>query len=374
MNKIKLLSALGVICLSLTLTGCQHSEQASAPKEPEIGVYKLYAQDVLLSSKLPGRTASYKVAEVRPQVSGIIQKRLFTEGSVVKKGQQLYQIDPAVYEAAVSSAEANRLTSRNLAHRYAGLLKAKAISKQNYDDAQAQWKQAEADLKTARINLEYTKVLAPISGRISRSLVTEGALVNANQEQELASINQLDPIYVDINEASTDMLRLRRELNSGQLTMAGKNQIKVGLYLADGSNYNHSGTLKFSEVTVDPGTGSVVLRAEFPNPEGLLLPGMFVRASIAEGVRKNTILLPQQAMARDFKGKPYVWVVDKNDVVNQRSIEVDRTLGNTWVVKSGLKPGERVVTQGLQFVNSGMKVKPVKADNVNIMTSLAQNS
>lgn len=170
------------------------------------------------------------------------------------------------------------------------------------------------------------------------------------------------------------MLRLRRELNSGQLTMAGENQIKVGLYLADGTAYNHSGTLKFSEVTVDPGTGSVVLRAEFPNPEGLLLPGMFVRASIAEGIRKDTILLPEQAMARDFKGKPYVWVVDKNDVVSQRHIEVDRTLGNAWVVKSGLQPGESVVTQGLQYVNSGMKIKPVKADNVNIMTSLANNS
>ncbi|MFM2480822.1 efflux RND transporter periplasmic adaptor subunit [Celerinatantimonas sp. YJH-8] len=371
MNIMNFSSYFGIVCLALTLSGCQHSETVQAPKQPEIGVYQLSAQNVLLHSELPGRTAAYQVAEVRPQVSGIIQKRLFTEGSVVQKGQQLYQIDPAIYEADVARAEANQLTSRNLARRYQGLLKAKAISQQQYDDAQAQWKQSEADLKTAQINLQYTKVLAPISGRIGRSSVTAGALVNANQATPLASINQLDPIYVDISEASTDLLRLRQELKSGQLTMAGDNQIKVNLLVGDHAAYNHSGTLKFSEVTVDPGTGSVILRAQFPNPERLLMPGMFVRAKIAEGIRKNTILLPEQALCRNFKGLPYVWVVGHDHIVSQRPITVSQTLGNTWIVESGLTSGESVVTEGIQFVKSGMKVNPVKAENIHITTSFS---
>ena len=360
----RLQGAFGILCVAAALSGCQQSEQKAEKVIPEVGVYQLKAQDVVLNSDLPGRTTPYRAAEVRPQVSGIIQKRLFVEGSVVEKGDQLYQIDPALYEADVARATATRDTARHLANRYKGLVDSKAISRQQYDDAVAAWKQAEADLRTAKINLQYTRVLAPISGRISRSNVTEGALVSANQENELTSINQLNPIYVDVSEASTDMLRLRRELKSGQLQMAGPDQVKVDLTLEDGSTYSQSGTLKFSEVTVDPSTGGVILRAEFPNPDGILLPGMFVHAKLTEGVRKDAILLPQQALARNPKGEPIVWVVDGNNVVTQRKITVSRTIGNLWLVEDGLKDGDEVVTEGLQRLKPNLEIKPVSASHI----------
>ncbi|QEY72050.1 efflux RND transporter periplasmic adaptor subunit [Pseudomonas denitrificans (nom. rej.)] len=372
--KVRALRSLGgVLTASLLLSACQEPERPPQMSEQEVGVVELQSRDVLLSSDLPGRTAPYRVAEVRPQVSGIIQKRLFSEGGVVKKGQQLYQIDPALYQAAVDKAQASRDSARNLAERYQRLLETRAISRQQFDDAEAAWKQAEAELKTARINLEYTRVLSPIDGRISRSNVTEGALVNAGQAQELASINQLDPIYVDVNQASTDMLRLRRELDSGQLSMAGPGQVEVQLTLEDGSHYPRPGVLKFSEVTVDPSTGAVTLRAVFPNPDGVLLPGMFVHGSLAEGMRRQALLVPQQGISRDLKGEATAWVVGEGDKAELRHVKVSRTLGNEWLVESGLASGERVVTEGVQRVRSGAVLKPVAAKNVAPDQSLASS-
>ncbi|HBN8626759.1 efflux transporter periplasmic adaptor subunit [Pseudomonas aeruginosa] len=363
--KFRTMQNLGaLLSVTLLLSACKKAEQEVTSAPPEVGVVELKAQDVLLTSDLPGRTTAYRAAEVRPQVSGIIQKRLFTEGAVVRKGQQLYQIDPALYQAAVDKSEATRDTARNLAQRYQRLLETKAISRQQFDDAQANWKQAEAELKTARINLEYTRVLAPIDGRISRSNVTEGALVSAQQSQELASINQLDPIYVDVTQASTDMLRLRRELDAGHLAMIGPDQVKVELTLEDGSPYAKPGALKFSEVTVDPTTGAVTLRAQFPNPDGILLPGMFVHGALVEGLRQQAILVPQQGVTRNLKGEATAWVVGEGDKAELRQIAISRTIGNQWLVESGLKAGERVVTEGVQRVQPGAVLKPVAAGNV----------
>ncbi|WP_455925400.1 efflux RND transporter periplasmic adaptor subunit [Pseudomonas putida] len=349
---------------ALLLCACKEPQPVASTQPPEVGVVTLKAQQVLLSSDLPGRTSAYRVAEVRPQVSGIVVKRLFEEGAVVKKGQQLYQIDPATYEAAVDKAQATLDTTRNLAQRYQHLLESRAISRQQYDDADANFRQAQADLKMARINLEYTKVLAPIDGRISRSAVTEGALVSNGQAQALASINQLDPIYVDVTQASTDMLKLRRELDSGQLTLAGPDQVKVQLRLEDGSAYGQPGALKFSEVTVDPTTGAVTLRAAFPNPKGVLLPGMFVHATLAEGVRDDAILVPQQGVTRDLKGDATALVVDADNKAQLRQVQTLRIIGNQWLVESGLSAGERVITEGVQRARPGMSVAAVAAKNV----------
>lgn len=369
MNIKRLPFVCSLLCVALALGGCNKQPQQQKAEAPEVGVYTLKAQDIVLSSDLPGRTASFRGAEVRPQVNGIIQKRLFVQGSYVKKGQQLYQIDPRIYEADVQRAEANRDSARNLAKRYTKLLKSRAISRQQYDDAVAAWKQAEADLKTAQVNLQYTRVLAPISGRIGRSSVTEGALVSADQANALATINQLDPIYVDVSQASTDMLRLRREVKSGQLQMAGPNQIKSSLILEDGTRYDQSGVLKFAEVTVDPSTGGVILRAQFPNPDGVLLPGMFVHARLTEGVRKDAILLPQQGLVRDYQGNPMAWVVSGDNTVTEKPIKVSRTVGNQWLVEQGLKSGDVVVTEGLQRLSPDIKIKPVAATNVSTVSS-----
>jgi membrane fusion protein, multidrug efflux system len=362
-----------LLSMTLALSACEKTEPKVTAQAPEVGVVELKAQDLLLSSDLPGRTTAYRVAEVRPQVSGIVQKRLFTEGTVVRKGQQLYQIDPALYQAAVDKAAANRDTARNLAQRYQRLLETKAISRQQFDDAQASWKQAEAELKTARINLEYTRVLSPIDGRISRSNVTEGALVSAEQSQELASINQLDPIYVDVTQASTEMLRLRREMDAGHLAMVGPGQVKVDLTLEDGTPYAQPGALKFSEVTVDPTTGAVTLRAQFPNPDGILMPGMFVHGALAEGVRRNAVLVPQQGVTRDLKGEATAWVVGEGDKAELRHIRTSRTVGNQWLVESGLSAGERVVTEGVQRVRPGIALKPVAASNVAPLQSIVSS-
>ncbi len=349
---------------ALLLAGCKEPEQAVTAKTPEVGVVTLKSESVLLSSDLPGRTSAFRVAEVRPQVSGIIQKRLFNEGAVVKKGQQLYQIDPSTYQAAYDKAKANLDTTRNLAERYKRLVETRAISRQQYDDADANYRQAQADLRMAQINLEYTKVLAPISGRISRSIVTEGALVNSNQADALASINQLDPIYVDVTQASTDMLRLRREVASGELSMAGPDQVKVQLKLEDGTAYGQSGALKFTEVTVDPSTGAVTMRAAFPNPDNILLPGMFVHARLAEGVREQAIMVPQQGVTRDLRGQATALVVGPDNKAELREIKVMRSIGNQWLVESGLNVGDRVITEGVQRARPGMEVSPVAARNV----------
>lgn len=358
----------------LLIAGCKEPEQAATTNVPEVGVVTLKTQSVLLSSDLPGRTSAFRVAEVRPQVSGIIQKRLFSEGAVVKKGQQLYQIDPATYQAAYDKAKANLDTTRNLTERYKRLVESRAISRQQFDDADANYRQAQADLRMAQINLEYTKVLAPIDGRISRSVVTEGALVNTNQTEALASINQLDPIYVDVTQPSTDMLRLRREVASGQLSMAGPDQVKVQLTLEDGTPYSQSGALKFTEVTVDPGTGAVTMRAAFPNPENILLPGMFVHANLAEGVRDQAILVPQQGVTRDLKGQATALIVGAGNKAELRDIRVIRTIGNQWLVESGLGAGDKVITEGVQRVKPEMELVPVPARNVEASPDVASSA
>lgn len=358
------------------LVACSKPEpvnQAANPI-PEVGVYAVAEQEVALTTDLPGRTAAYRVAEVRPQVNGIIKKRLFTEGTDVKQGQQLYQIDDATYQATYKRAKANLISAERLAKRYQRLQETSAVSRQQYDDAFAAWKQMEAEVELARINLEYTKVLAPISGRIGRSAVSEGALVSNGQPQEMATVQQLDPIYVDVTQPMSEMLRLQKEMASGHIEQAGEDQAKASLKLEDGSIYPHTGTLKFSEVSVDPGTGSVTLRAEFPNPEGRLLPGMFVHARISEGVRKGALLVPQQAVQRDMKGQATVWVVGPDNKASSQIINADRTVGNQWLVTSGLKAGDLVVTEGLQRVRPGIEVKASEASNVATVMTFGEPS
>jgi membrane fusion protein (multidrug efflux system) len=327
---------------------------------------------VSLTTELPGRTSAHMVAEVRPQVSGIIKKRLFTEGSDVKAGQVLYQIDPATYQAAYASAkaalgrsQANLIPARLKEERFRDLVKIKAVSQQDYDDAHAALKQAEADvdsaraaLETARINLAYTRVTAPISGRIGRSSVTEGALVTANQAGPLATIQQLSSMYVDVTQSSAELLRLKQNLASGLLKNNGS-QARVRLLLEDGSAYPLPGTLKFSEVTVEESTGSIILRAVFPNPKQTLLPGMFVRAILEEGENPQAILVPQRGVTRNPKGEAMILMVGAGDKVEPRPIKVARTVGDKWLVSEGLKAGDRVILEGIQKARPGTQVKAV---------------
>ncbi|MBQ1558026.1 MAG: efflux RND transporter periplasmic adaptor subunit [Pseudomonas sp.] len=357
-----LVSAIAVAMLSLT--GCQESSAPPPQQTPQVGVVTLEAKPFALTSEVPGRTSAYRIAEVRPQVNGIIQKRLFTEGSEVKAGQQLYQIDPATYEATLKSAQATQLSAKALADRYRLLVADKAVSQQAYDEARAAALQAEAALEQARIDLRYTKVMAPISGRIGRSAVTEGALVSNGQASAMATIQQLDPIYVDVTQSSKELLRLRRDLAEGRLQKASDSAAKVALKLEDGSRYAHEGTLEFSEVAVDESTGSVTLRAVFPNPDHLLLPGMFVHAELLSGVKENAILAPQQGVTRNQRGEPTAMVVNAENKVEQRVLKADRTAGNAWLVEDGLKDGDRLITEGLQFVQPGAEVKAVPASNV----------
>jgi membrane fusion protein (multidrug efflux system) len=306
-------------------------------------------------------------------VGGIVQRRLFTEGSDVRAGQVLYQIDPATYQAAFDNAraalarsEANLPAIRLKAERVRELLADKAVSQQDYDDATAALKQAEADVQywkatveNARINLKYTSVTAPISGRIGRSSVTEGALVSAQQPASLATIQRLDPMYVDVPQSTTELLRLRRSTEEGRLDQNGTKQRKVRLILDDGRPYPLEGTLEFRDITVDPTTGSVVLRAVFPNPKGILLPGMYVRAVVQEGIHKQAILVPQQAVSRDPKGNPLALIVDAEGKVQQRMITTDRAIGDQWLVTSGLAAGEKVIVEGMQKARPGSTVKAV---------------
>lgn len=360
----------------LLLVGCDSQTTASQSRPvPEVAVVTVQPQEVVLTTELPGRTTAFRVAEIRPQVSGLILKRLFTEGSVVKAGQILYQLDAAPFQAAfdtaqaaLSRSEANLQASRLRAERLKELLVDKAVSQQDYDDASAALKQNEADIeywkamvKSARINLGYCRVNAPITGRIGRSQVTEGAIVTAYQPVPLATIQQLDPMYVDVPQSTTDLLRLKSLLKSGQLDQNGPSQKKVGLLLADGTTYPWKGTLQFRDVTVEPSTGTVALRVVFPNPENILLPGMFVRAVVKEGVSKQAILIPQQAVSRDPKGNPLALVVDSQSKVEQRQLELDRAIDNQWLVISGLVPGERVIVEGILKVRPGATVKAVSA-------------
>ncbi|HEY8330418.1 MAG TPA: efflux RND transporter periplasmic adaptor subunit [Pseudomonas sp.] len=367
MNSVSTRATLGTAALLslLLLAGCQ--KEAAAPQArpaPQVGVVTLETQPFTLTTEVPGRTAAYRVAEVRPQVDGIVHKRLFKEGSEVKAGQQLYQIDPATYEATLKSAEASVLSSRSLAERYQVLVADQAVSRQQYDEARAAQLQAEAALEKARIDVRYTKVLAPIGGRIGRSAVTEGALVSNGQSTALAEIQQLDPIYVDVTQPASELLRLRRELASGQLEKVGANAAKVSLTLPDGSAYAHDGRLEFSEVSVDQGTGSVTLRAVFPNPEQVLLPGMFVRAQLQAGSKSAAILAPQQGVTRNAKGEATAMVVNAENKVEVRVLKAERTAGSAWLVSEGLKAGDRLITEGLQFVKPGVEVQVQPASNV----------
>ncbi|SES83076.1 efflux RND transporter periplasmic adaptor subunit [Pseudomonas graminis] len=354
------------IALASLLSGCSKKEEAApAPPPPQVGVVTLKTQAYTLTSELPGRTTAFRIAEVRPQVNGIILKRLFTEGGDVKAGQQLYQIDPAIYQATLDSAKATYESSNSLAGRYKQLINEQAVSRQEYDTAVGSAREAKAAVQTAEINLRYTKVYAPISGRIGRSLVTEGALVSNGQADAMATIQQLDPIYVDVIQSSAEMLKLRRELESGKLQKAGDNAAKVKLVLEDGSLYPVEGKLEFSEVSVDQTTGSVTLRAVFANPDHTLLPGMFVHARLQSGVAENAILVPQQGVTRDLKGTPTALVVNADNKVESRTLVANRTIGSDWLVEKGLSAGDRVITEGLQYVKPGAEVKVAEATNVN---------
>ena len=353
--------------------GCERRAPAAAaaPPVPEVAVATIQPQQVTLTTELPGRTSAYLVAEIRPQVNGLIQKRLFTEGANVKAGDVLYQIDPAPFQAALNTAEAalNRSQAmlpsiRARVERYKGLLDDRAVSRQDYDDATSALNQAEADIQywkaaaeTARINLGYTRVTAPISGRIGRSSVTDGALVAAYQPLALATIQQLDPIYVDVPQSTAELLRLNRRLQDGRLNRDGTGQNKVKLILEDGTTYAQEGTLQFREVTVDPTTGSSILRILFPNPQGVLLPGMFVRAVVKEGVHEQAILVPQQAVSRDLKGNPVTLLVESEDKVQPRMLTLDRAMGDQWLVSAGLAAGDRVIIEGMQKVRPGVVVR-----------------
>jgi membrane fusion protein (multidrug efflux system) len=325
-------------------------------------VITLHEQTVSLTTELPGRTVAYRVAEIRPQVSGLIQKRMFVEGSDVQVGQQLYQIDPALYQATYESATAAAASSKAQVERYRPLAEVNAVSKQDFDNAVASAAQSKAAADTARINLVYTRLLAPISGRIGRSSVTEGALVTANQTTALATVQQLDPIYVDVTQPSSVLLRLKHELAAGQLVPAGSNQAEVHLRLEDGSRYGLPGKMQFAEVSVDETTGSVTLRALFSNPDKLLLPGMFVQEQIEEGRRTDALLVPQLAVSHNQKGDPTALVVGPDNKVELRTLVTERAIGNQWLVTGGLKPRERVIVEGLQFAKPGATVKPQEAE------------
>lgn len=359
-----------------SLTGCGEPAESQAGQMPPtaVDVVTLKSGPVRLHTELTGRTAALRIAEVRPQVSGIVQQRLFTEGADVKAGQLLYQIDPAVYQAEVASAkaslakaEANEHTARLKAKRFASLLRVSSISRQDYDDADAGWKQAKAEvlaaraaLKRAEINLDYTRVKAPISGRIGSSAVTEGALVTAQQALALTTISQLDPIYVDVRQSSADLLRLQRWAAEGKLVKDDQRGAAVNFTLEDGSAYGETGSLQFSDVTVDESTGMVTLRVTVPNPRQLLLPGMFMRATLTEGERQNGLLVPQVAVSRTPRGAASVMVVTRENQVEARDIQVSRMIGSDWLVETGLKAGERVIVAGLQKVKAGARVAPTE--------------
>jgi membrane fusion protein (multidrug efflux system) len=360
--------AAAIVSAMAVLAGCSKStsEAPRTQQVAEVGVFKVAQEALQITTELPGRTAAYQVAEVRPQVSGLIQKRLFVEGADVKAGVALYQIDPAIYQAAYNSskaalakAKANLLTAAPKVQRYKELVAIEGVSKQDYDDAVAAHEQAKADvesaaaaLEQAKINVNYTHVDAPISGRIGRSSVTPGALVTANQTTALTTVQQLDPIYVDVTQTSEDMLRLKREIENGGLKKDG-GQAKVTLLLSDGTKYAEAGKLQFSDVTVDTGTGNVTLRALFPNPKHDLLPGMFVRAVVESGLNEHAIAVPQQGVTRNPKGEATALVLNKEGKVEQRTLVTGGTLGDKWLVKSGLSAGDLLIVEGLQKVKPG---------------------
>ena len=371
--------AVSALASAVILSGCDQSPQASqqVQQAAPVGVITLKSQPLTLTKELPGRVAASQVAEIRPQVNGIIQSRLFTQGAEVKQGQALYQIDSSTFEAqvatsnaAITKAKASIANAKAKSERYDELLKIKAVSQQDFDEADASYKGAEADLltaqaqlKTAQINLDYSKVKSPISGQIGKSNVTAGALVSANQTTALATVTQLDPIYVDLTQSSSELTRLKKAIASGELDKDMALHSKVELKMEDGSAYPHKGNLQFSEVTVDPSTGSVTLRAEFPNPEKLLLPGMYVRAVIVEGVKASAILAPQRGISRNTKGEPTAMVVSKDNTVEPRVLKTERTVGSNWLITEGLNDGDKLIVEGLQKIAPGAPVKAVPAES-----------
>jgi len=409
-----------LVLAAAILAGCDRPQAAPPPPPaPEVTTVTLQPRPLVLTTELPGRTSGYLVAEIRPQVSGLIQKRLFTEGSDVQAGQMLYQIDPAPFQAALENAQATLEASRkavdrakaavnagaaNVARqkatlalaqinrkRFEDLFAEKAVSATQRDQAatdadvaeatvraaeaqlesdrqavaaaEAAIKQSEAAVEIARINLAYTRITAPIAGRIGRSTVTDGAIVTAYQPMALATIQPLDPMYVDVAQSSAELLRLRRRLEDGRLNHGGPDRNQVRILLEDGTPYPHAGTLQFRDVSVDPTTGSVILRAVFPNPDGILLPGMFVRAVVQEGVMEKALLVPQQAVARDPKGNPYVLVMTPDGKTAQRALTLDRAIGDQWLVSSGLGAGDRVVVEGALKVRPGTPVREVPLES-----------
>lgn len=357
------------------LTGCGKPPGGPppAPGTPEVGILAVQAQRVVFSTELPGRTAPFMIAEIRPQVSGIVQKRSFTEGSTVKAGQVLYLIDPATYRAtynsdlaALAKAEASLTSIRLKNERYKELAALDAVSRQDYDDAvsslgesRADVASAKANVESSRINLAYTQVNAPITGRIGKSGITPGALVTANQTSTMATIQQLDPIYVDVTQPSAALLRLKKSLSNGEIQKSGATAAKVRLKLEDGSLYPLEGTLEFSDVTVDQDTGAITLRAVFPNPNADLLPGMYVRAVLEEGFKEQGLLVPQQAVSRDSTGKPMAYVVGKDNTLERRELTTDRAIGDQWLISRGLHVGDQLVVDGQQRASAGVKVKTV---------------
>ncbi|XAH25223.1 efflux RND transporter periplasmic adaptor subunit [Xylophilus sp. GW821-FHT01B05] len=365
-----------LVLVSVLLTACGDPPGGPPPGPsgpPQVSVQVVQPQRLALDTELPGRTVPYQIADVRPQVTGLIQARSFQEGSLVKAGQPLYQIDPASYQASYDSAratlaksEASLRTTRLKSERYSELVAIKAVSQQDQDDASAALQQGEADvaaakaaLETARINLAYTRLVSPISGRIGKSSVTPGALVTANQATSLSTVQQMDPIYVDVTQSSSAVLRLKRALAQGDLKGGGANSAVVKLLLEDGSTYPLTGKLQFSDVTVDQGTGAITLRAVFPNPKADLLPGMYVRAVVEEGVNDQALLVPQPAVSRDATGKPVAYVVDADGKLESRAITTERAIGDQWLVSSGLQAGDRLVVEGQQKAQPGQAVKVV---------------
>lgn len=367
-------AALGIMVL---LAGCDRTPKGSSARPaPAVSTITIKPIRVALSTELSGRTVAYRIAEIRPRVNGLVEKRLFTEGADVKERQALYRIDPAPFQAeldnaraALAEAKAKLPSIRLRAERYKTLVSNSALSQQDYDDAASNLAQVranigslEARVETARINLGYTTVTAPIAGRIGKSNVTDGAMVTAYQATPLATIQQLDPIYVDVPQSTAEMLHMRARFREGLLHPEAKDRNRVRLILEDGRSYPQEGTLQFSDVTVDPTTGSVALRLIFPNPQGEILPGMFVRAVIKEGINDKAIVVSQQGVSRDPKGKPYALIVNAESKVELRPLTLDRVVGNNWLVSAGLAPGDRVIVKGLQMLRPGMAVKATSLD------------
>ncbi|WP_233831930.1 efflux RND transporter periplasmic adaptor subunit [Paraburkholderia sp. ZP32-5] len=360
---------------AILLAACGQKQSAPPPQAPEVGVITLQPTTVPVVTELPGRTSAYLVAQVRARVDGIVLRREFTEGSEVKAGQRLYKIDPAPYiatlnnaKASLAKAQANLVSTTAQANRYKVLVAANAVSKQDYDNAVAAEGQAAADVAagkasvdTAQINLGYTDVTSPVSGQIGVSQVTPGAFVQQSAATLMSTVQQLDPVYVDLTQSSLDGLKLRREVQEGRLKTTGPGAAQVSLVLEDGRVYSEKGKLQFTDVTVDQGTGSVTVRAIFKNPNHVLLPGMFVRAKIDEGVNQNAIIVPQVGVTHDQKGQPTALVVDNDNKVALRQLVTAGTYGSYWVVSDGLKPGDRVIVQGVDKARPGQQVKPVPA-------------